>query len=104
MTRNPHWLQDGDHSGTWDDWSEEPGSARSQAQEPSPEPSQWQRALYPLNWVMSIMYTRLSRMLHMMGAHGAVAYLQARRLLLPALGSNLHGWLLLCAATHLEGQ
>ena len=41
--------------------------------------------MYPLNWVLSIMYTRLSRVLHMMGAHGAVAYLQARPLLLPAL-------------------
>ena len=101
-----HWPQDGDHSGTWDDWSEEPGSARSQAREPRPEPYQWKLPLWRLNWVMSIMYTEVCRVLHMMGAHGAVDYLQARLpLLLMLRPFPLSLLLLLCAAPiHIAGQ
>lgn len=72
-------MQDGDISGNWGSYSEEPGWARSHAQGPSEfgEIPRWGVPLGPLQVVVSILYAIASFLLFNVLGRRTVLYLEA---------------------------
>jgi len=96
LERSHHWkalLQD-ETSGTWEDWSEEPGSARSTAQRPDecPETHHWGVPLGPLQIVMSIMYSFICIGLMWLQARKAVLYIEVMN---PLWLIVMHSWIIM---------